>query len=93
MTSSVQPTRDRKNNDSFFINIFNLASNKKETGNNTRDGKESALNNTTDLRLKKQMNSSGFFVFNEEDMKNMTEMSPRNKTSKDLRSISLHIDY
>lgn len=43
---------------------------------------KSALNQTTDLRNnRKKMNvSSGFFVFNEEDMKNMTEMSPKNLT-------------
>jgi hypothetical protein len=36
------------------------------------------MNHTADLRVKNHLNASGFFVFNEEDMKNMTEMSPKN---------------
>lgn len=28
------------------------------------------------------MNGSGFFLFNEEDIKNMTEMSPKNKSGR-----------
>ena len=31
-----------------------------------------------DLKNKRALNGSGFFVFNEEDMKSMTEMSPKN---------------
>jgi hypothetical protein len=41
------------------------------------------MNQTADLkRLNNHLNASGFFVFNEEDMKNMTEMSPKNGTVK-----------
>jgi hypothetical protein len=36
-------------------------------------------NQTIDNR--KSINRSGFFVFNEEDMKSMTEMSPKQSTS------------
>ena len=39
------------------------------------------------------MNGSGFFVFNEEDMKNMTEMSPKNKTLINARSVSLQLEH
>jgi len=28
------------------------------------------------------MNGSGFFLFNEDDIKNMTEMSPKNKSGR-----------
>lgn len=35
-------------------------------------------NQTLDVKNKKRaLNNSGFFVFNEEDMKSMTEMSPK----------------
>ena len=34
----------------------------------------------TDNHLSKLNNKSGFFVFNEEDMKSMTEFSPKNKS-------------
>ena len=37
-----------------------------------------------------QLNSSGFFVFNEDDMKKMTEMSPKETTLKGgIRATSL----
>jgi hypothetical protein len=37
-----------------------------------------------------KLNSSGFFVFNEDDMKKMTDMSPKEATSRNgLRSTSL----
>jgi hypothetical protein len=38
-----------------------------------------------------KLNNSGFFVFNEEDMKKMTEMSPKDATARSggLRATSL----
>ena len=35
--------------------------------------------------LKKHRDGSGFFVFNEEDMKSMTEMSPKNLSTNRKR--------
>ena len=44
------------------------------------------------MRNRRNLHGSGFFVFNEEDMKNMTEMSPKNKHIN-YRSASLHFDH
>ncbi len=33
-------------------------------------------------KQRRVMNGSGFFVFNAEDIKNMTEMSPKNKSGR-----------
>jgi hypothetical protein len=41
------------------------------------------MNSTTAaVNLRQKMNNSGFFVFDEEDMKRMTEMSPRELTHR-----------
>jgi hypothetical protein len=41
------------------------------------------MNSTTAaVTLRQKMNNSGFFVFDEEDMKRMTEMSPRELTHR-----------
>lgn len=50
------------------------------------------LRSDVDPLTRRNLNGSGFFVFNEEDMKNMTEMSPKNKTGN-FRSSSFRFDY
>ena len=40
------------------------------------------MNSTAAVNLRHKMNNSGFFVFDEEDMKRMTEMSPRELTHR-----------
>lgn len=42
-------------------------------------------------KVSRKLNNSGFFVFNEEDMKKMTEMSPKDATGRSgaLRATSL----
>jgi hypothetical protein len=54
--------------------------------------RQTVLNSTVKAKQHK-LNSSGFFVFNEDDMKKMTEMSPKNVSSRNLnngRSTSLN---
>jgi hypothetical protein len=44
-------------------------------------------------RLRKMNNSSGFFVFNEDDMKSMTEFSPKGKTGiVNIREIKFNLE-
>ncbi len=44
----------------------------------------------TNSKARHKLNNSGFFVFNEEDMKKMTEMSPKDATARSgLRATSL----
>jgi hypothetical protein len=40
------------------------------------------MNSTAVVNLRHKMNNSGFFVFDEEDMKRMTEMSPKELTHR-----------
>jgi hypothetical protein len=80
VTTSNQQGRDRKNNNSFFANLLNLGSNQKniQESKSVSPQKIDIKNQTLDQRKRnKLLNGSGFFVFNEEDMKNMTEMSPK----------------
>jgi hypothetical protein len=57
-----------------------------------REVKSAMLRSDVDPLTRRNLNGSGFFVFNEEDMKNMTEMSPKNKTGN-FRSSSFRFDY
>lgn len=57
-----------------------------------REVKSAMLRSDVDPMTRRNLNGSGFFVFNEEDMKNMTEMSPKNKTGN-FRSSSFRFDY
>ena len=43
-------------------------------------------------KKRRLMNGSGFFVFNAEDIKNMTEMSPKNKSGR-INFKTYGIDY
>jgi hypothetical protein len=72
---------------------LNLAVPKKpDTSSMEREVKSAMLRSDLDPLTRRNLNGSGFFVFNEEDMKNMTEMSPKNKTGN-FRSTSFRFDY
>ena len=54
---------------------------------------KSAMSQTDKLKKRNNLNASGYFVFNEEDMKNMTEMSPKNRTQQVCyRSLTKNFD-
>jgi len=71
----------------FFANLFGFSAKKQ------RREDPALMCNTqqvSNIKERQKLNNSGFFVFNEDDMKKMTEMSPKEGTCRNgLRATSL----
>ena len=93
--SAAQPGRREKgNSNSFFFNLLNIGSARKKDMQRASPEKSSGHEDTLlKRRASRTLNGSGFFIFKEEDLKSMTEMSPHNLIKKSTTTINTQQNF
>jgi hypothetical protein len=75
------------------MNIGSAKKERRDEGVADDEIRVNKMSKEEEQRLRRMNNSSGFFVFNEDDMKSMTEFSPKGKTGiVNIREIRFNLE-